>query len=345
MRSGCRKQKASLSLDLDNQWSYMRTHGDDGWQNFPSYLDLLVPRVLELLAYHGFTITFFVVGQDAALAKNRAALQAITAAGHEIGNHSYRHEPWLHLYTDVQIDAEIAMAEDAIAEATGKRPNGFRGPGFSLSRAVLETLQRRHYAYDASTFPTFIGPFARAYYFLNARLPADERAKRAALFGTWSDGLRPIKPYRWRLEEGPLLEIPVTTMPLTRLPFHISYILFLAQTSRSAARIYFKTALKLCRTRGIEPSILLHPLDFLGADDISALQFFPAMGMTGGDKIEVIKELFADLASTFDVHSMGAYARHLQEKGQLDERQPTLPIESANAAPHIPESEHLRPPH
>ena len=35
---------ASLSLDLDNQWSYMKTHGDAGWQSFPSYLDTAVPR-------------------------------------------------------------------------------------------------------------------------------------------------------------------------------------------------------------------------------------------------------------------------------------------------------------
>ena len=27
---------ASLSLDLDNQWSYMKTHGDDGWESYPS---------------------------------------------------------------------------------------------------------------------------------------------------------------------------------------------------------------------------------------------------------------------------------------------------------------------
>src|SRR5207247_6203043 len=63
---------ASLSLDLDNQWSYMKTHGDAGWEAFPSYLDLVVPRVLDFLAARGLTITFFVVGQDAALAKNQA---------------------------------------------------------------------------------------------------------------------------------------------------------------------------------------------------------------------------------------------------------------------------------
>lgn len=38
------KPLASLSFDLDNQWSYMKTHGDPGWDTFPSYLDLVVPR-------------------------------------------------------------------------------------------------------------------------------------------------------------------------------------------------------------------------------------------------------------------------------------------------------------
>ena len=40
---------ASLSLDLDNKWSYMKTHGDAGWDSYPSYIDTFVPRVLEFL--------------------------------------------------------------------------------------------------------------------------------------------------------------------------------------------------------------------------------------------------------------------------------------------------------
>ena len=75
------KDYASLSLDLDNQWSYMKTHGDSGWQSLPSYLDTVVPRILEFLAARKLTITFFIVGQDAALPKNRAALASISAAG------------------------------------------------------------------------------------------------------------------------------------------------------------------------------------------------------------------------------------------------------------------------
>src|SRR5215218_1898591 len=93
------KPIASLSLDLDNQWSYMKTHGDAGWESFPSYLDVIVPRALTFLKERGLNITFFIVGQDAALDKNRDALSSSAATGHEIGNHSFNHEPWLHLYS------------------------------------------------------------------------------------------------------------------------------------------------------------------------------------------------------------------------------------------------------
>lgn len=92
------KPLASLSLDLDNKWSYLKTHGDGGWETFPSYLDRVVPRVLRLLAARSLRMTFFVVGQDAAIEANHAALRSIADAGHEIANHSFRHEPWLHLY-------------------------------------------------------------------------------------------------------------------------------------------------------------------------------------------------------------------------------------------------------
>lgn len=317
---GAGRPKASLSLDLDNQWAYMRTHGDDGWQSFPSYLDLVVPRILEVLRRHNLTITFFVVGQDAALEKNYQALRSIAEAGHEIANHSFHHEPWLHLYTADEVDAEIARTEDAIVAATGVRPTGFRGPGFSISKTVLETLKARGYEYDASTFPTFLGPVARAYYFLNANFSKAEREKRASLYGTVSDGLRPLNPYEWQLANGTLLEIPVTTMPVARVPFHLSYIMYLAGYSRPLARAYFATALRLCRLRGIEPSLLLHPLDFLGGDDIPALGFFPGMTLSGRDKVAIADDLLADYARRFDVLPMGAHARVIKTQGTIPRR-------------------------
>src|SRR3954470_23616428 len=166
------KPLASLSLDLDNEWAYLKTHGDAGGNDYPSYLDSVVPRVLDVLATRGLTITWFVVGQDAALERNREPLAALTAAGHEVGNHSFRHEPWLHKYPDAEVRDELARAEEAIEGATGARPVGFRGPGYSLSPAVLETLVERGYRYDCSTLPTVIGPLARLVYFRTSKLDA-----------------------------------------------------------------------------------------------------------------------------------------------------------------------------
>jgi len=312
---------ASLSLDLDNQWSYMKTHGDAGWQSYPSYLDAVVPRILEFLAARRLTITFFIVGQDAALPKNRAALAAIAAAGHEIGNHSFRHEPWLHLYSPAELDDELLRAEQAIEAATGVRTRGFRGPGFSLSEGTLEALCRRGYDYDATIFPNVLNPLARAYLFSTSKLTEEENRQRSALFGTWKDALRPVRPFQWRLSAGTLLEIPVTTLPVLKVPMHLSYLIFLAKFSRAAARAYLRFALAACRMTGTQPSILLHPLDFMGGEDCPPLAFFPGMDIERGLKLEIVGELFDILAGNRELVTMGEHARRA---GAARERLPTL---------------------
>ncbi|MGL4419697.1 MAG: polysaccharide deacetylase family protein, partial [Gemmataceae bacterium] len=109
-----RKPICTLSLDLDNQWSYMKTHGDSGWEAYPSYFDIVVPRVLRILDELQWKITWFIVGLDATRPENQSALQQITASGHEVGNHSFHHEPWLHLYPRDQIRDELERTEQAI---------------------------------------------------------------------------------------------------------------------------------------------------------------------------------------------------------------------------------------
>ena len=316
------KPVCSLSLDLDNQWSYMKTHGDPGWEGFPSYLDIVVPRVLDILKRWDWKITFFIVGQDAALEKNREALGLITAAGHEVGNHSFHHEPWLHLYSEQQTEEEIARAEDSIEAATGVRPRGFRGPGYSFSRTTLEVLRQREYLYDASTFPTFLGPLARAYYFMTSDFSKEERQQRKNLFGGLRDGLRPVRPYLWDLGDEDLLEIPVTTMPLFKLPFHFSYLLYISTYSVALSTLYFKTALGLCRMAGTEPSLLLHPLDFLGCGDSSELSFFPAMKIERARKLYLLDRLLGVLSSRYSVITVGEHALRLRRTSRLNKLSP-----------------------
>jgi len=304
------KPPASLSIDLDNQWAYLKTHGDPGWESYPSYLDIVVPRVLEFLDQRDLKITFMVVGQDAALEKNHAAIQSIAAAGHEIGNHSFKHEPWLHLYTPEEIESDLSLAEDTLYHVTGQRPVGFRGPGFSISTTVLEILGRRGYLYDGSTFPTYLGPLARMYYFMTARkLSAEEREERSLLFGTFHDGLRTNHVYWWHQNNIHLLEMPVTTLPVLKTPIHTSYILYLSTFSTRLALFYFTLAMDMCVAAGIQPSLLLHSLDFLGGDDdLEKLAFFPAMRLPAVRKMRLVSEVLRIMTERFNVLTMRDHA-------------------------------------
>lgn len=305
---------ASLSLDLDNLWSYMKTHGDPGWERFPSYLDRVVPISLELLSRHRLTITYFVVGQDAARDENHAPIASIAAAGHEIGNHSFKHEPWLHLYERDALVEELGRAEEALSAVTGTRPLGFRGPGFSVTPRVLEVLVERGYRYDASTLPTYIGPVARAFYFRQAKLSAEQREERAKLFGTFADGRRPVAAYRARVGNGEILEIPVTTIPVLKIPFHVSYLLYLAQRSERLALAYFRFGLFACRRAGVEPSVLLHPLDVVGGDEVHELAFFPAMGMRGSEKRRFVDTVITMLTDSYRVVGVSEHAAQLASR-------------------------------
>ncbi len=294
---------ASISLDLDNLWSYLKTQGAPGWESFPSYLDLVVPRILETLDRCQQRITFFVVGKDATIESNRGALKQIADAGHEIANHSFRHEPWLHLYSREQLHAELEGAENAIAAVTGQKTRGFRGPGFSTSPLVREVLAERGYQYDASMFPSALGPVARLFFFLNSKLSAEEKAKRQGLYGKFSDAFGALKPFKWA---NGLTEIPVTTMPLLRLPVHATYLMFLAEKSEDLARAYWATNISLSRLRDVPPSMLLHPTDFLDATDVPQMSFFPGMRLPASKKGALVEHTIRTLQKHWSVRPMGA---------------------------------------
>lgn len=320
------KPLANISLDLDNKWSYLKTQGGDDWVGFPSYLDYAVPRVLKFLEQRELKITVFVIGQDAVLEKNKRAIQSIDAAGHEIANHSFNHEPWLHRYTPTEITREFEKTEEALRSITGKPPIGFRGPGFSISDEVLRTMIRRGYRYDGSTFPTFLGPVARAYTFFKSKLSREQKETRKALFGDWRDGFRSNKPFMWTQGGQELLEMPVTTMPVFKVPIHGSYILFLAGYSKALAKAYFWLAMKLCRMLSVQPSLLLHPLDFLGRDDEPDLSFFPAMNQLSKDKVDVMAACVEMLTQNFTPLTMSQHAEALAMQ-----KMPRRPISSAAA--------------
>jgi hypothetical protein len=310
------KPLAAISLDLDNQWSYMKIHGDEGWDKYPSYFDIFIPHVLDLLDEIGLKITFFIVGKDAESEENRKYLKMITDRGHEVGNHSYNHESWLQSYSYKEIEKEIIAAEEAIEKATGQKPRGFRGPGFSWSLDLLKVLESRDYLYDASSLPTYLGPLARKYYFMKSDLSKEEKNARKELFGKFSEGFRKLKPYYFKLGfDKKIMEIPVTTMPVSRFPFHLSYLVYISNISLILMKLYLKTSILLCKATRTPVSFLLHPLDIIGGDQIHQLAFFPGMNINSDRKIRVFKEVFKVLSKNFEIVSLSRLAELYSTQG------------------------------
>jgi hypothetical protein len=78
-------------------------------------------------------------------------------------------------------------------------------------------------------------------------------------------------------------------------------VLYIATFSPRLALAYFRTAMLLCRATRTEPSILLHPLDFLSMHDCPELAFFPAMSMDAATKRTVLFQSLSMLVDMFDV--------------------------------------------
>lgn len=274
----CQKPIASLSLDLDNQWSYMKIHDVPGWESFPSYLDLAVPRILDFLKQYDLKITFFILGQDAALQKNQTALRAIADAGHEIGNHSFHPDSQFHFYSVEEIEQDVVLAGNIIQLVTGVRPTGFRGSGLSNSSALLQVLQRQGYDYDASTFPT-----------------------------------GPMEP----METPSLVKIPATALPIFKIPIHFSYVLYLSSLSSVLGLVYFRFALLLCRLTQTQPSLLLNPLDFLSSEDVPQLAFMPGMTLPTQRKLAILSKAMRVLSNQFMLLTLAEHAQQVEGRLQL----------------------------
>lgn len=305
---------ASVSLDLDNLWAYLKTHGDPGWESRPSFLATAVPRLLDVFGEHRLTTTVFVVGADAERDDGAQAVRDVVAAGHEVANHSWGHEPWLHKYSRAELESELTRAEDALVAAGAPRPVGFRGPGYSVTPVLLEILAARGYRYDASTLPTWIGPLARAYH---NRTAPDGAAED--LFGGFGKVRSPNTPFRWG--DTGLVELPVTTMPLLRVPIHGAYLLQLHQISPRLARGYFRAALRLCLLTGTAPSLLLHPTDVLSGAEAPGMEFFPGMAVPGTQKVALLGWVLSLLRQHYDVVGTGA---HVDRLALLRERRTEL---------------------
>jgi peptidoglycan/xylan/chitin deacetylase (PgdA/CDA1 family) len=106
-----------------------------------------VPRLLRMLARNGIVGTFFVPGLTAD--RYPHMVEAIAAAGHEIGHHGYSHVPFHAMDADGR-RRELERASASLERITGHRPEGFRAPWWELTDDSPGLLAEHGIRWDSS---------------------------------------------------------------------------------------------------------------------------------------------------------------------------------------------------
>ncbi len=211
---------AAVSVDLDEIPNYYLIHGlVPGATAATLVYDVALPRLTALASALAFPLTLFAVGGDLERARAAEALAVAAHGGHEIANHSLDHRYDLTRLPRAEIRRQIEDSAGCIARATGRRPVGFRAPGYTITDEVVSVLEELGVAYDSSVFPcpAYWAAKASAVGLIRAR----GRESRSVV-----DSPRvltaPTRPYRvgkpyFRRGRG-LLELPIQVTRGLRLP-------------------------------------------------------------------------------------------------------------------------------
>ncbi|MCP4499788.1 MAG: polysaccharide deacetylase family protein [Deltaproteobacteria bacterium] len=296
----------SISIDVDGIGCYHSIHGLEIEGDDPIYTKAL-PRFLDAMDELGCRATLFVIGKDLECPPRQQLIAEAAARGHEIASHSYAHDYGLSRAAPASIDADLCRAADLIKETSGRRPRGFRAPGYNQSEALFDALERQKIAYDSSFFPTPAYFAARAAALLKYRLTRRESQSLLGDFREFSTTRNPFMPSatkRFRpasktqgervgSNTRSFVEIPMTVSTPMRLPW------------LGTTLALFPDAIGVAMTHAVlfraHPVVLeLHAMEFLGANDgvskkLIGLQ--PDLQVPLDDKLRRLRRTFDLLSS------------------------------------------------
>jgi len=99
----------------------------------------LTPKLLDILAAHHIKVTFFVLGEN--VTEHPEIVARAAREGHEIASHSWSHPNFAKMSLE-SVRSQLQRTDDAINNATGKRPTLFRPPYGSI------TEREKHWIHD-----------------------------------------------------------------------------------------------------------------------------------------------------------------------------------------------------
>ena len=264
---------------------------------------------------YGIKATLFMVGEDFRRPADHDVIRAVAAAGHEIANHTLTHAQGFRLLSPADKELEIAGMEDACHAVIGKRPIGFRSPGWNMGDDAIEILQRRGYLYDSSVHPMALTPLFKFLHWWNT---SKRTGGDRTTLGHLSYMFAPLKPYRTgpaslaRRGHGGLVELPLTVVPVVRFPFWAT--LLLASGFDLFARSY-----KILRAMQFPIQYQFHLSDFVDYNQHGLAEQVPepnsgvyvpqALRMPLAQKLELFERAVDLIAADYSFVTLDQWAR------------------------------------
>ena len=146
--------KNLLTFDVED-WYQGLDVSIDRWSSFEKRLSIGLDFILNALAEHGTSATFFVLGVTAV--EHSDWVRRIAAAGHEVGTHGWSHTP-IYRQSRKQFCAELSRSIETLQELVGRQVNGHRAALFSITARswwVFDELAQAGLRYDSSIFPVY----------------------------------------------------------------------------------------------------------------------------------------------------------------------------------------------
>jgi polysaccharide deacetylase family protein (PEP-CTERM system associated) len=150
------RQRAIFSVDVEDWFHILALPGAPdvaAWDRLPTHVERGLHRLLDVFDEAGARTTCFVLGWVAE--RFPGLVREAAARGHEIASHGYAHQLTYALTPDAFHD-DIARTRMLLEDIVGTRVDGYRCPGFSVTRETpwfFEKVAEAGYRYDSSVFP------------------------------------------------------------------------------------------------------------------------------------------------------------------------------------------------
>ena len=146
--------KIYFHVDVDSPAVLAKFYGIEGLLYDEKYLESFYTtsfqRSNSFFESMGLKATYFCVGNELFNQNNAAVIRQTEQAGHAIANHTFNHPFGLCELSDEKIKEEIGSCDKILQTITGKKPKGFRTPGYAVNTKIINTLEELGYKYDSS---------------------------------------------------------------------------------------------------------------------------------------------------------------------------------------------------